>query len=127
MQQLGSTQALLDQLNVVLVSYYDRETAIQWMQEVNTNFPMYLDSNRSVYNILGYSALARLNAKTVFRAIKLSVKSRTFVKLPTADTPKQMGGNVIITRDGKILYIHRCETPDDRPSADDLLKLLPTL
>lgn len=39
-------------------------------------------------------------------------------------TPPQMGGNLIVTKEGKILYILRSSTPDERPTVEDLLKVI---
>ena len=100
---------------------------MSWMQETNTNFPMYIDSGNSIYNLLGYKGTASITAKVVFKAIKLAFKARSIPALPKADLPKQLGGSMILSREGKILYIHRSETPDDRPTMDQLIRLLPTL
>lgn len=36
----------------------------------------------------------------------------------------QTGGEVLMDASGNILHVHKCRTPDDRPSCDDLLQLV---
>ena len=126
MRELGSSPAILDGLNVVLVSFYNPEAAKQWMQNANTNFPMYIDSKSDTYDMLGFHPTFSLGLKTVFKGIGLVLTGRSPKNIP-GERPTQMGGDMITDKDGKILYLYRSVTPDDRPSVRNILNLLPTL
>ena len=36
----------------------------------------------------------------------------------------QLGGDIIVDSEGKIIYLHRCERPDDRPTIGELVHTL---
>lgn len=40
---------------------------------------------------------------------------------PTEDT-SQLGGDVVVGRDGRIVYLFRSKAPDERPPVDDLVE-----
>lgn len=40
------------------------------------------------------------------------------------DDPHQMGGDFIIENYGKLKFVYRSKTPSDRPSVDEILKVL---
>ena len=128
MRELASSPAILDRLNVVLVSFYEPEVAKQWLRDNNTNFPMYMDAKSETYKVLGYHPTATIKAKTVFKGILIILKTRT-IQRPPPNTilPTQMGGNMIADKDGKILYLHRSVSPDDRPSVRNILTVLSAL
>ena len=126
MRELASSPAILDRLNVVLVSFYEPEAAKQWLRDNNTNFPMYMDAKSETYKVLGYHPTGTLPFKTVFKAIIIGLKTRTIPPNPQ-NLPAQMGGNMIADKDGKILYLHRSVSPDDRPSVRDILNVLSAL
>ena len=120
---MGYNQHILDQFNVVLVSFYDRETAKKWINDVRTNFPMYIDSDYAIYKQLGYKSIANVKAKTIVKTFIYIVRTYTIPTIPRGDISTQAGGNLIITKEGKVLYFYRSERPDDRPSVEDMLQL----
>ena len=42
------------------------------------------------------------------------------VRRPTEDT-RQLGGDVVVDRDGRLAYLFRSSEPDDRPAVDELV------
>ena len=43
------------------------------------------------------------------------------IKRPTEDT-LQLGGDFVVGRDGRLVYVFRSKGPDDRPPVDDLIQ-----
>ena len=43
------------------------------------------------------------------------------------DDPLQMGGNVIFDSKGNFIHVHQSQNPSDRPSVDDMLRILENL
>ena len=120
----------MDQLDVVVVAYYDKKTALNWIKDAKTRFPMFLDQNLKVYDALGYhkTFVRMFGRNKLGKDIKITFH-HLFSSLPYikgGQTP-QMGGDMITNKEGKILYIHRSESPDDRPSPEELVTLLKTL
>ena len=110
---------------MILVSFYDRSTAKKWIQDVHTSFPMYIDSECSIYKLLGYRSRAKLKASTLAKAFKYMVTTWRAPTIPRSYIPTQTGGNLIITRGEKILYLYRSESSDDRPAVEDILLMKP--
>ena len=40
------------------------------------------------------------------------------------DDPHQLGGNIIVNKEGKLSMIYRSQTPLDRPSVKDMLNMV---
>ena len=114
---------------MVLISFFKDETANQWVQNLETNFPMYIDPELDLYDILGFSKTVNVQAKTIFKLVKVAVKTRS-IPLLTREIPLvggrdisgQSGGILIVDMEGKIVYLYRSTRPDDRPAIADLLK-----
>ncbi|KAI6652685.1 Thioredoxin-like protein AAED1 [Oopsacas minuta] len=123
-RELENTPAILDQLNVVIVSNFEKDAIKEWKQKVNTTLPMYMDPELDLYKIMGFSETANTKAKTFFKAIILSMKTRSIPQRSGRDTPGHLGGNMIVDKEGKVTYLYRSESPDDRPLPYDILKSL---
>lgn len=114
---------------MVLVSFFEDETAKQWIQNVDTNFPMYIDPELDLYDIFGFSKTVNVKAQTIFKLVKVAVKTRS-IPLLTREIPLvggrdisgQLGGNLIVDMEGKIVYLYRSARPDDRPAIAEILK-----
>lgn len=128
MRQLASNPAVSDRLNVVLVSFYEPELAKEWMRSISINLPMYIDAKSDTYKMMGYHPRGSIGIKTVFRAVLIGLRRRHLPPPPPGgDIPAQLGGDVIADTSGKILYLYRSVTPDDRPPVRDIVNVLPTL
>ena len=119
---------------MVLVSFFEDETAKQWIQNVDTNFPMYIDPELDLYDIFGFYKTVNVKAQTIFKLVKVAVETRS-IPLLTREIPLvggrdisgQLGGNLIVDMEGKIVYLYRSARPDDRPPVRDIVNVLPTL
>jgi hypothetical protein len=81
-----------------------------------------VDPTRAVYRAygLGRGSVRKVwGPKTWWAYAKLIGRGRHF-QLPTEDT-LQLGGDFVVGRDGRLVYVFRSDDPDDRPTVDDLL------
>ncbi len=80
------------------------------------------DEDRSLYRAfgLGSGSLWQVwGPKVWWKYAQLLRNGATFEK-PTEDT-SQLGGDFVIGRDGRLVYVFRSKGPDERPTVDDLL------
>ena len=52
------------------------------------------------------------------------VSGRALTKAREGDDVHQMGGDVVVDADGRVRMLYASHTPDDRPSVNDLLKVV---
>lgn len=120
----------MEQLDIVLVAFYDRKTALNWIKGTKTSFPMFLDQNLKLYDALSYykRPVGILDRKRLGKDLKIAI-THFFSTIPAikGGQSHQMGGDMIVNKECKLLYILRSETPDQRPSPKELAKLLKTL
>lgn len=87
-------------------------------------WPFLADEHRTVYARLpaGRARLHRVyNAATLGRYAAAAARG-TRIRRPVEDT-RQLGADAVI-RDGRVVWLHAQRSPDDRPSADDLIDRL---
>ena len=85
-------------------------------------FPLLSDVKRSVYRTYGFGRGSVWNVwgpRSAARYAQLIAKGAR-PELPRTDT-LQLGGDVVIGRDGRVQLVHIGDGPADRPSIDDLL------
>ena len=80
------------------------------------------DEDRALYRVfsLGSGSLWQVwGPKVWLKYARLLRGGATFEK-PTENT-SQLGGDFVVGRDGRLVYVFRSKGPDERPSVDDLL------
>ena len=80
------------------------------------------DEDRSLYRAygLGRGPVWRVfGPSAVRRELELVARGRRQER-PTEDV-LQLGGDFVVGRDGKLVYVFRSKSPDDRPSVDELV------
>ena len=81
------------------------------------------DEARTGYRAFGFPAGGRMavwGPKVWLRYAQLLRGGARFER-PTEDT-SQLGGDVVVGRDGRIVYLFRSSSPDERPLVDDLVE-----
>ena len=81
-----------------------------------------VDEERSSYRAYGFgrgSVRAVWGLRTWRAYVRLLRAGRSFQR-PTEDT-RQLGGDVVVDREGRLAYVFRSSDPDDRPPVDDLV------
>lgn len=105
-----------------IVSFDDRERAIQYLNDANVGFELLLDPTQDLYRkykMEKASLWALINPLAILKYTWLIVTG-TMPGKPGKDV-KQLGGDVLIDPDGVIRYHFVSEGPLDRPSVDNLL------
>lgn len=115
---------------LVIVSFGVREGAQLWLTEMKCPFPMLLDAQRQIYHMFGLT-------RSVYKVWSVSCmvyygeQMRTGNKLPSPyenihDDVNQMGGDFIMSAEGKLILSHCSQSSTDRPTVDALLSALKT-
>ncbi len=109
---------------VALVTFTDRANLDGYLTTNELPFPVLVDPDRSSYRAygLGRGAVHRIWGWRAARRYLEIFRSDGFAGLarPTEDT-RQLGGDFVIDRDGRLVYGFWGEGPDDRPPVDDLV------
>ena len=115
----------LKQYHIVIISFTSSINSVhQWKNETQCSFKIYCDPHRCLYRHFGFpsNAYARVwNIETLDYYVEQKVSGKKLpTKLDPNDDPNQMGGDVIINRDGHVIWVHRSKSPTDRPSLQQL-------
>lgn len=113
---------------MVVVTFGEMSGAERWLQETKCPFPYYRDPTRALYCHLGL----KRSIKNVWNTSTLrfyGCESAKGTPLPHSysdieDDPHQMGGDFILDKDFKIVFIYRSKTPSDRPVVNEVLEAL---
>ena len=82
-----------------------------------------VDETRASYRAYGFGrgSVRKVWGLRTWRAYARLLRAGRSLRRPTEDT-LQLGGDVVVDRDGSINHLFRSADPDDRPSVDDLLE-----
>jgi peroxiredoxin len=107
---------------VVIIAFAAPDYVADYQRQRLTPLTVLVDSTRAAYLAYG---LGRGSVRTVWGPkiwwayAKLIGHGRRLQR-PTEDT-WQLGGDFVVGRDGRLVYVFRSKDPDDRPAVDDLL------
>ncbi|XP_037602466.1 prostamide/prostaglandin F synthase-like isoform X2 [Sebastes umbrosus] len=112
-------------IEVVVVSFGCQEGASHWLQQTSCQFDMLLDPERKMYTAFGLGASLKkvLNFSNMLLYAEYVVDNMEFPRgLPSIqDDMFQLGGDFLLDEHGRVLFSHCCQSPIDRPSAEDIL------
>jgi peroxiredoxin len=113
---------------VFIISFGTLPALQQWMNEVCGTFTVLLDRERTVYQAYGLerSRLRSWHPRVVWIYIKRWFQRGDFYDSHGDDTA-QLGGDFIVDKNGILRLAHPSQEPTDRPSVDELLKILKKL
>lgn len=122
----------LDRCHIVIISFTSSiDSARQWKNETKCSFDIYCDSDRHLYQYFGFpaKAYARVwNTETLDYYVEQKLSGRKLPsKLDQNDDPNQMGGDVIVDRHGRVIWVYKSKTPIDRPDVKQLKCILDCL
>jgi len=127
---LCAHQEELAKLNtrVFIISFGTLPALQQWMNEVCGTVTVLLDRERTVYQAYGLerSRLRAHHPRVVWMYIKRWFQRGQFFDSHGDDT-SQLGGDFIVDKNGILRLVHPSQDPTDRPSVQELLKVLKTL
>lgn len=96
-----------------------------YVKETELNWPLLMDSDRSLYQRYGLSRgswFAIYGVSSIWKYIKLIAGGRRPGK-PGKDW-RQLGGDILIDPAGYIRLFHASESPHDRPSPESIFELI---
>ncbi len=119
----------LHQCHTVIVSFTSSIDSVRkWKNETQCPFDIYCDCNRCLYRHFGFpaNAYARVwNIQTLDYYVEQKLSGKQLpTKLDKNDDPNQMGGDVIINREGRVIWVYKSKSPTDRPSVKQLQCIL---
>ena len=125
MRDTASSHHLVDKLSIVLVANYDSNKARDWIQENRTNLPFYLDGDLSVYNAFGLNNSVKLTWESSLWHLKMAITTGHSITIPQKDDDqKRAGGDVIVDKEGKVVYMFKGLQAHQRPTVKELTEFL---
>lgn len=108
----------------MVVSFADAVRLKQYLRTQVWPFPVLADPDRAAYRGFG---LERAGWWKLLRPrvwlVYLRLILRGWLPRPAHEDVRQLGGDFVVDRTGKVIYAHRSTDPTDRPSIDELLQV----
>lgn len=81
-----------------------------------------VDEDRRSYRDYGFGrgSIRKVWGLRTWRAYARLLRAGRRIRRPTEDT-RQLGGDVVVDRQGSLAYVFRSADPDDRPPVDELV------
>lgn len=107
---------------IAVVTFSDPARLDAYIKHLGVTFPVVTDVDRELYQALGLERGTRRQVWSLGTLKKYWHLLRAGKKLQhTHEDIRQLGADVIVGADGRIIKIFRPATPAGRPSVDDLL------
>lgn len=123
MAQLRQSARSFEQLDtrVVIISFVDGYWAENWLRETESPFPVLLDIERRVYRAYGLSRSWRRawGPKILWHYARRLVAGERWRGIQGDST--QLGGDMIVDRQGMIRLRYHSDDPTNRPDVTQLL------
>jgi hypothetical protein len=110
-------------LRVVVVTFESAERARAFARREKIAFPIVRDPRRVAYRAFGIQRLNVAGAwkpRTIWYYMRQIVRGR-LPHVARADW-YQLGGDVLLARDGRVCWMRRSSEPADRPTVNTILK-----
>lgn len=109
-------------MRVAVVTFAPVEPLAAHRRHLGLSFPMLADPQRSVYRQfgLGRGTLTEVWSLGTLRLYGELLRRGRRLRRPLQDT-RQLGGDFVIDRGGRLVAAFRPRSPDSRPSVDELL------
>jgi peroxiredoxin len=114
--------------NILIISFGILSTVEQWRKETCPDFTVLLDREREVYKTYqlerSYWRSRSLRTRRVYFKAWLAGKK---THDSHGDDTSQLGGDFIVDRNGILRLVHSSYDPVDRPSVEELIKVITRL
>lgn len=119
---MGERLGDLGEAAVVLVTFTRRRNLRGYRSRLGLPYPVLADEQRAAYRDygLGQGRWWRVWGPATLRAYARLLRSGARLQRPAEDT-RQLGGDFVIGRDGRIVYAYLSKGPADRPPVGDLV------
>lgn len=90
---------------------------------VGIPFTVVTSEDRTAYRAygLGRGSVLRVWGPSVIRQYAGLLRRGRHLERPTEDT-LQLGGDFVVGRDGRLVYVYRSKGPDDRPAVQEMVE-----
>jgi peroxiredoxin len=111
---------------LVMIGNGNRHFAAAFAEEFGITSPLYVDTKRDSYSALDMKRgfFATLGSLASFGNMRRAMRAGFRQGLTRGDA-WQLGGVLVVDRDGEILYKHRSEAAGDKAPAAEVLGALP--
>lgn len=115
LEELGDAEA-------VVICFSAPDYVADYQRDQLHPMTVLVDETRASYRAYGFGrgSVRRVWGLRTLRAYARLLRAGRRLQRPTEDT-LQLGGDVVVDRDGQISYLFRSSDPDDRPSVDELV------
>ena len=107
------------------VSFEPRDRLFHLSRELRLPFPLLTDPEMDSYRAYGLQCggLRQIfSLATILAYVKLLARGR-FYHFRRSDL-RQLGGDFVVDAEGLIQYQYRSDAPNDRPSVDELIRVI---
>ena len=111
-------------LSVVVVTFADWRSNAAFARTRGWPFPVLSDPERKLYELLGLGQVYGLSLwrpRVIIRYLWLML--RGYRAQRSGQDIHQLGGDVLISADRRVVSVYRSEDPTDRPSVAELLRV----
>ena len=112
----------LGDAEVALVTFTRQRNLRGYRGRLGLPYPVLADEARSAYRAygLGRGPWWRIWRPATLLAYARLLRRGRSLRRPTEDI-SQLGGDFVVGRDGRLIYVYRSRAPDDRPPVDELV------
>ncbi len=116
LEELGDAEA-------VVICFSAPDYVADYQRDQLQPMTVLVDQTRASYRAYGFGrgSVRRVWGPRTLRAYARLLRAGRRLQRPTEDT-LQLGGDVVVDRDGQVSYLFRSSDPDDRPSVDELVE-----
>ena len=107
---------------VVLITFTRQRNLRGFRRRLGLRYPVLADETRAAYRAWGLERAPwwRVWSPRTARSYIRLIRGGRRLQRPTEDT-RQLGGDFVVDRGGRVSYVHRSARPDDRPPVDELV------
>jgi hypothetical protein len=111
----------MDDLEVAVVTFAEVADLAPYRSHLSLPLPVLADPDRALYRRFGFprASFRAVYGVGTMRMYARLVRQGRRLRRPQQDT-RQLGGDVVVGPDGRIVEVFRPRSPDDRPSMADL-------
>jgi peroxiredoxin len=107
---------------IAVVTFADAARLASFRQHLNVPFAVLCDPDLRIYRLVGAGRGRVRDIYSLSGLWKYAKRLRAGAKFekPTEDV-RQLGADIVIDRDGRVVYLSVPPTPEDRPPVTDLI------
>ncbi len=127
---MRARQVELGDSEIVVVTFARPRVLPGYRRRFADPFTVVSDEERSTYRALGFGrgSFWRIwGWKSAKKYVELLRQGKKLEKPADSADTRQLGGNAVVGRDGRLAWIYAGAGPDDRPTVDELIEVVRSL